>query len=316
MRPIMILLIISATIPLAVLNVRAQEKIIIGMPGTNFSFLPFQVAQKKGFYSKQGLDVQHVLMKGTLAVPALINREVDFITNFNILIYGAVKGLGVRVVFVSAARQMYHLVVQPSIKTVADLRGKVLGASTAASAPSIATTEILRIFGLNPDKDVKIIFGADESIRAEQLRHKTIDAAMIQPPLSIKMKNEGFRILLNAGDYLEFPVSALGATTVKIRDNPEQIKRVLRALYETLAFIRNERAETIKLITEWLKIDPATAADTYDLTAKYLSPDGTASEKAIMARVEEAKHVGKITKNFTINDVADFSLLKSAIKDF
>jgi ABC-type nitrate/sulfonate/bicarbonate transport system substrate-binding protein len=285
------------------------------MPGTNFSFLPFQIAQTKGLYNREGLEVQHVLMRGTLSVPALVNGEVDFVTNFNILIHAAIRGLPVRIVFVSAARQMYHLMVQPNIKTVGDLRGKLIGTSGAAAAPTIATREILRAFGIDPEKEVQMIIGADEHVRAEQLRRKTIAAAMIQPPMSIILKNEGFRLLVNAGDYLEFPVSALGATTAKIRDNPNQIKRVLRALYAALLFIRQERTETVTIIAKWLNIDRAVAAETYDLTAKYLSPDGTASNNAIMERVEDAKRMGKVTKNMTVTDVSDFGLLQSVIKN-
>ena len=312
---ILIILIACTALLTIPFDIEAQETITIGMPGTNFSFLPFEIAKKKGFYKREGLDVQHVLMRGTLSVPALVNGEVDFVTNFNILIHAAVKGLGVRIVFVSAARQMYHFMVQPNIKSIGDLRGKIIGASTAASAPTIATREILRKFGINPDNDVKMILGADERVRAEQLRRKAIAAAMIQPPMSIILKHEGFHLLVNAGDYLEFPVSALGATTVKIHNNPVQIKRVLRALHAALSFVREERDETINIIAAWLNVDRAVAEDTYDLTAKYLSRDGTANNDAIMARVEDAKRVAKITKKLTLTDVADFSLLKAVIEN-
>jgi hypothetical protein len=63
-------------------------------------------------------------------------------------------------------------------------------------------------------------------------------------------------------------------------------------------------------------MDQRTATDTYDLAVKVLSRDGTASDKAMMASIEEAKAAGKITGEFSPGDVSDFSLLRAVIKEY
>lgn len=294
---------------------RAADNIVIGMAGLNFSFLPFQIALEKRFYEKHSLNVKPVLMRAQAAIPALISGDIDYDTHFGSLVRGAVSGLPLRVIFSTAEKQMFSLVVHPDIKTVDDLKGKIVAISSFGGTQHLVTVATLRAVGINPDRDVKVINVGNEAVRVEQLRSKQIHAAMINPPMSVMMKREGFGLLLQAADYVDLPLTGLGATTRKLKENPDQAKRVVRALYESLQFIRANRKETIDIFARWLKIEPSIAADTYDVAIKVLSADGTATDKAIMASIEEAKDAGKIKGNFTPKDVSDFSLVRSIVAE-
>ena len=97
---------------------RAVDNIVIGMAGLNFSFLPFQIALEKRFYEKYDLSVKPVLMRAQAAIPALVSGDVDYDTHFGSLVRGAVSGLPMRVIFSTAEKQMFSLVVQPEIKAL------------------------------------------------------------------------------------------------------------------------------------------------------------------------------------------------------
>lgn len=293
----------------------AADNIIIGMAGMNFSFLPFQIATEKRFYEKYDLSVKPVLMRAQAAIPALVSGDVDYDTHFGSLVRGAVSGLPLRVIFSTAEKQMFSLVVQPEIKTAEDLKGKVVAISSFGGTQHLVTAATLKAVNIDPDRDVKMINVGNEAVRVEHLRSKQIQAAMINPPISVMMKKEGFRLLLHAADYVDLPLTGLGATTKKLKENSEQVKRVLRALNESLEFIRSNRKETIAIFARWLKLDPEIAADTYDVAVRVLSADGSASDKAIIASIEEAKDAGKIRGNFTPKDVADFSPLRSILAE-
>jgi ABC-type nitrate/sulfonate/bicarbonate transport systems, periplasmic components len=293
----------------------AADNIVIGMAGLNFSFLPFQIALEKRFYDKYDLSVKPVLMRAQAAIPALISGDVDYDTHFGSLVRGAVSGLPMRVIFSTAEKQMFSLVVQPEIKTVDSLKGKIVAISSFGGTQHLVTAGTLKAVGLNPERDVRMINVGNEAIRVEQLRSKQIHAAMINPPMSVMMKAEGFGLLLHAADYVDLPLTGLGATLKKLKENPDQAKRVVRALNESLQFIRANRKETIDIFARWLKIDPSIAADTYDVAVKVLSPDGTASDKAILASIEEAKDAGKIKGNFAPRDVSDFSLVRAVVAE-
>lgn len=293
----------------------AVDNIVMGMAGLNFSFLPFQVAAEKRFYEKYDLSVKPVLMRAQAAIPALISGDIDYDTHFGSLVRGAVSGLPMRVIFSTAEKQMFSLVVQPEIKTVADLKGKVIGISSFGGTQHLVTVGVLKAVGIDPDRDVQVINVGNEAVRVEQLRSRQIHAAMINPPMSVMTRKEGMRLLLDAADYIDLPLTGLGATTKKLKENPEQAKRVLRALRDALQFIRANRKETVAIFARWLKMDPQIAADTYDVAVKVLSADGTASDKSIAASIEEAKETGKLKGNFSPRDVSDFSLVRAVLAE-
>jgi NitT/TauT family transport system substrate-binding protein len=293
----------------------AADNIVIGMAGLNFSFLPFQVALEKRFYEKHDLNVKPVLMRAQAAIPALISGDIDYDTHFGSLVRGAVTGLPMRVIFSTAEKQMFSLVVRPEIKTVEQLKGKLVAISSFGGTQHLVTVGTLKAVGINPERDVKVINVGNEAVRVEQLRAKQIDAAMINPPMSVMMKREGFGLLLHAADYVDLPLTGLGATTKKLKDNPDQAKRVVRALNESLYFIRNNRKETVDIFARWLKIDPTIAADTYDVAVRILSTDGNASDQSIIASIDEAKDAGKIKGNFTPRDVSDFTLVRAVVAE-
>jgi NitT/TauT family transport system substrate-binding protein len=305
-----LMLVLAASSP-----VKAADNIVIGMAGLNFSFLPFQVALEKRIYEKHDLSVKPVLMRAQAAIPALISGDIDYDSHFGSLVRGAVSGLPMRVIFSTAEKQMFSLVVQPEIKNVESLKGKLIAISSFGGTQHLVTVASLKAVGINPDRDVKVINVGNEAVRVEQLRAKQIHAAMINPPMSVMMKREGFGLLLHAADYVDLPLTGLGATTKKLKENPDQARRVVRALNESLHFIRQNRKETVDIFARWLNIDPSIAADTYDVAVKILSVDGSATDKAIMASIEEAKDAGKIKGNFTPRDVSDFSLVKAVVAE-
>jgi NitT/TauT family transport system substrate-binding protein len=208
------------------LELKAEENIIIGMPTFNFASLPFHVAAENGFYKKNGLTVQHVLMRSDIATAALSSGNVQYNSHFNSLIRATVNGFDMRVLF-STSKQMFSLVVQPEIRSVMDLRGKIIGTYAFGALQYAITSRVLRAAGINPEKDVTWMVGNDAVFR-HQLKAKKMHAALINPPLSVMLEKEGLKLLLHASDYVDVPMVGLGATRTKIRENPEQVKRGIK----------------------------------------------------------------------------------------
>ena len=133
-RRLRFLVIMTLLLVLAVYSrAKAADNIVIGMAGLNFSFLPFQIALEKRFYDKYDLSVKPVLMRAQAAIPALVSGDIDYDSHFGSLVRGAVSGLPMRVIFSTAEKQMFSLVVQPEIKTVENLKGKIVAISSFAA---------------------------------------------------------------------------------------------------------------------------------------------------------------------------------------
>jgi NitT/TauT family transport system substrate-binding protein len=297
--------------------VRAQDTVTIGIAGENFSFLPFRIAQERGFYTKHGLNVQHVRIPGAnVAISALVSGNLDYGTHYQVTMLWGAKGLGTRAIFSTASRQMFSLVVQSDIQTIKDLKGKLVGIPSIGSLGHKITVRVFRKVGIDPEKDVRMIAVGGDASRSQHLRSKQIDATMINPPLSIMMRKEGFRLLLQAGDYVEAPLTGLGTTTKKLKENPEQVKNVLRALYEGLRYVRTNKKDTIDIFSRWLRIDSSLAGETYDLALKMLSLDGLMSDDSILAAMEMFSDNPKEFENVPLNNAVDFSLLRAVIKEY
>jgi NitT/TauT family transport system substrate-binding protein len=298
-------------------QVTGQQSITIGMAGENFSFIPFRIAQERGLYKKHGLSVQHVRIPGAnVAISALVSGSLDYGTHYQVTMLWGAKGLGTRAILSTASRQLFSLVVQPSIQSIKDLKGKLIGIPSIGSLGHKVTLRVFRNIGIDPDKDVRIIPVGGDANRTQQLRSKQIDATMINPPLSVMMRKEGFGLLLQAGDYLDAPLTGLGTTTKKLNENPEQVKSLLRAIYEGLRFVRANRQDTIEIFSRWLRVDSVIAEETYDLAVKMLSPDGLMSDASIQAAIEIFGDNPKDLQNLSLQNAVDFSLLRAVIKEY
>jgi hypothetical protein len=98
--------------------------------GVSISELPFKVAQLKGFWREEGLDVEAILIRGAVGMQALLGGSVDYTSAYGSTIAAAVGGLPVKLVFISSSKPQFELVSQPQIKSVQELKGKVVGISS------------------------------------------------------------------------------------------------------------------------------------------------------------------------------------------
>src|SRR5215831_18112933 len=134
------------------LSAQAPAKVKIGLPDFSISFLSVKVAQFQGFYQTEGLDAELIRISNPVAMIALMNKEIDYAGSTGSVLASAVRGLPLRVVMYSLRTPFHALLVKPEIKSLQEIKGKVIGVATG-------TTEgILRAMMVHAglaDKDVK-----------------------------------------------------------------------------------------------------------------------------------------------------------------
>jgi ABC-type nitrate/sulfonate/bicarbonate transport system substrate-binding protein len=101
----------------------------------------------------------------------------------------------------------------------------------------------------------------------------------------------------------------------KIKEKPDEVKRVIKAGMKANRYIRKNREGTAQVLSEWLKIDNETAVATYDTIAKAFKDDGSLPESGLRILIDEAKRDNKITRDVTSNEVADLSILLEAQRE-
>jgi len=291
----------------------AQEQITVSYPGPAIFFLPTEVARHQGFFKRQNLDVKLILTKSDVDRAALANGDIDFTLRGGSTVLSAARGLPVRMLFVVTIKPFWALVVRPEVNSVKELKGKVMGIAGLAGAHHITTKAILRQNGLDPEKDA-VFKVLNVGARIPALLSGSMDAGLLDYNEAFLAKKNGFKILLNAADHYSILSQALGANLKKMREQPEQVKRFLKANLEGTKFMRENRQATIEILMRWIKLEREAAEEIYRLSINNFTLDGTVEESVLKPVIDQQLAESKI-KEAPLSQVADFSLLHQVLKE-
>src|ERR1043166_107953 len=198
-----ILLLISFTLVLAVPSLgRTQdkstnEKVRIAVATSSMAFLVPFVAKDRGLYSKNGIDAEIIQMRPNIAMAALLSGDIDYAELIGSVIRSAAKGLPVRAISTGIKAPFFSFVAQKQYKSVKDLKGAVIGLTSIGGTNYISTRLTLRHFGLDPDKDVKLLAIGDEKLMYDAFKIGRVDCIAVAPPYSVLAKREGYPLLAN-----------------------------------------------------------------------------------------------------------------------
>jgi NitT/TauT family transport system substrate-binding protein len=307
-----ILGILFTTVLLSV-PVQAMDKIRISYPGPGAQFIPLQLAQSKGFLEDDGLDAEFIRMAGNLPSSALVNGGIDYASGFDV--WATLLGLPLRVVACYVPSSPVALIARPEFKSVRELKGKPIGVQSFGGALNVQINMILRHFGLDPERDVQFIVTRDVTSRLAAMKQGLTAATAGAPPsdhLGMKM---GFVVLAKANELFNYPNSGLVTTMKKIKERPDEIKKVIKAGIRANNYIRTNREGTIQFLMSQQKIDREIAAATYDSVHKAFNEDGSVPEDGLRLLIEEAKKSVKVDRQVSVSDVADLSILREAQKE-
>jgi ABC-type nitrate/sulfonate/bicarbonate transport system substrate-binding protein len=174
------------------------EKLRAAYPAVAPGSTPSWITAEKKLWQKYGFEVEPILVSGgARAVPALIGQSVQFLFGSDTGVTTAqLQGIPVVRLGVTMNTLGSSLLTQPSVQSVQDLKGKILGISRGRDATYIRLAKLLRDNGLNPNEDVKFLsIGGGEGGRLSALKAGVIHGTMLFPPLDLIGKNEGLKVL-------------------------------------------------------------------------------------------------------------------------
>ena len=250
------------------------EKARVAVATSSMAFLVPFIAKDRGFYLKHGAEVELIQMRPNIAVAALLSGDIDYIELIGSAIRSAARGLPIRAISTSIKSPFFSIIAQNKFKSVKDLKGATIGIASIGGTNHISTRLTLKEFGLDPEKDVKLIAIGDEKLMYDAFKIGRTDAVVLAPPFSIQLKREGFPILANTAQYVTIPFSGLGTTLDRIKSNRAQIKKLLKAEIEALRYIRDNAAGTAEVIRKRFSMDEKTARESYDVVVDAFSRDG------------------------------------------
>jgi ABC-type nitrate/sulfonate/bicarbonate transport system substrate-binding protein len=233
---------ISATICLLLANATAAEMIRTAVPRASLNYLSIFIAEAKGFFKDEGLDNETIVIGGPAAIAALVSGNVDFSGAGGSGLRAAAKGAELKGIMYQTEKVTWYFVVHPSIKQVADLKGKKVGVGLIGDSEDRFSTMFVERGGLSAKDITRIPMGTSSGARIAAIKAGSLHAAVLDPGGVIVAEKEGLRSLAFLGDLFPLPFQGYVVTDKKIADNPAQIKRWVRAMVRALLFLR-ERPE-------------------------------------------------------------------------
>ena len=295
-------------------SAHAADKIRIGFSPVVSSVL-FPLALKKGFLKDEGIEAEVIQMTGNVPIAALASGELDYHTVLGTSVRGAIQGLSLRAVaFYSIGSQMV-LVARGDLKSVKDLKGKTVAIGSPGGAPDTNGRRIVKHFGLEPDKDVKFAPGGGAEGNMVRVQQGLVDATVVAIPLDLRARKLGLNVLARGYEIFPYAGGGLATTTRKIKEKPEEIKRVIKAGIRASRHVRADREGTIQFLSEWQRGDREVATAAYEFLLKVNNEDGSMPEKGFRFLIEDIKESVKATREVSFNDVSDLSILREAQKE-
>ncbi len=293
---------------------RAQEKVRITYASNSLAFLTAFVAKDQGFYARNGLNTELVQVRPAVAIAALLSGDADYAEVLGSAIRSAARGAPLRAISTTIRAPFFSFVANPKIKSVRELKGRSIGVTAIGGTNYISTRLVLQHFGVDPDREAKLIAIGDEKLMYEALKIQRVDAIVVAPPFSILLKREGFLVLAHTAQLLSIPFVGLSATLEKIRQSRAQVKKVLKAEVEALRYLHDNPAGTAEVIRKRFHMDEAMARESYAAVAEAFSRDGRIPPDGVENLLDLEKKDGFIAKTVTVDQVVDFSVGEELLK--
>ena len=290
----------------------ALEEILISYAGPSITFLPAEVARQRGFFREQNLNVKLLLTRTEVDRAALASGNLHYTLRAGSTFVSAARGLPVRIVFLGTTKPFWGLVVRPEIKSVSDLKGKSMGVPGLLGSQQISAKFILKQGGLDPDRDI-IYRVVDTGTRIGGMVSGSIDSAMMDYGEAFRAKKMGLKLLINAADYHGLLAGGLGVNSGKLRDQPDQVRRVIRAMLQSLRYLRENPEGTQQIMMNWLKLDREMAAEIYQMAISNYTRNGMVEDSMLNSLVTTMLAEAGI-KGVAPSQLTDFTLLQQALK--
>src|SRR5215217_6847423 len=263
----------------------AAEKLRVGKAVPEaFSFVPVDLGMKQGIFARNGLDIESIAFAGDARMQqAMASDSLDIALGSGPAMAFIVKGSPIKGVAAMAGPPLLlAIVVRPDgPKTVADLKGKKISVSTAGSLTYWLVSETSRQQGWGP-KGIEIAPMGAMPGQIAAMKRGDIDGAImdIGNAFELEKRGEG-RILVRFTDIKDFHIHVIFAADKLIVERPEALRAFLKGWFESIDFMRKNKAETVAIAKEVTNKDDDITSRVYDELMPMFSDDGKFSAAAL-----------------------------------
>jgi NitT/TauT family transport system substrate-binding protein len=304
-------------------SARAAETVIMVTTGKGSAQQwPIFIAIAQGYMAEQGVTLDFVAASSTAAgMQQLAAGSADIGSGGLTDPLRAIdKGAPIALLRVETQVPPYSLWARPAIKSVADLRGKLISVGGAKDITRIYLERTLIPNGVSPGQ-YDMIFAGTTVARFAALSSGAVDAAILVPPASFKARSAGLSLVADVADYVrDLPFTGYAANTNWARTHKAQLSSFLIATSRGVEwFYKDEnRAGAIDILVKESGLSREDVAMTYDYyrTLRIFDRRGLIEASSIGNLIKAMQSIGDLDGS---PDVArfidpDFTSLAAQVK--
>ena len=301
----------------------AQERVKLRVSSATktLGYGPLWVASKMGFFERQGLDVELVVIRASdVGIQALAGGSLEIAGSASDAPIAAVeKGLDLVIVGGIINGLTQSIMAAKKFKTYADLRGATFGAISLTSGVTFALRQVLKVKGLEYPRDYKllVIGGTPQTYAA--LVAGQIDAAALSLPVNYAAEEQGFNEIGRFVDVIpNYQLAALSTKRSWAEKNRPVMVRVMKAMAQTMRWMHQNKEAAADFLAKEMRLKPEHARRGWEFysSTRTWHPDGDINLDGlqIVTQIywEQTQSKGPVPKG---SKYADQSYLRDALKE-
>jgi NitT/TauT family transport system substrate-binding protein len=280
--------------------------------GISPNTLLYRFTKEKGFYREEGLEVLLIQAGMLPGIQGLVGGSFQFSQILGQSAGAILRGLPLKILMVFDTRPLNWLYAAKHIKTIQELKGgKQIAVSSFGAALDQMTRELLAKHGIDPQREVILRAVEPTPNRLAALLTGVVDAAVLNQLDRLIAKKNGFNELLFYGDDLEFVTAGVVVAEKTLAQNPDMVRRFLRATLRGFLWLRTSEKEVVPRFAAAMKISEGEAAEVYKSALRVMSTDGTIARGLQEKMIAFQRRSLKVEREVQPENVYDFTMVRA-----
>src|SRR5579862_2615798 len=289
----------------------AEEQVTVGTVGqASANMWPALIANAKGFYAAEGLKVDIDYVQSSAALVQQVTAGslgICLSTGLADPLRAVGMGAPISIVRIEVQAPPYDLVAKPTIKSMKELKGKVISLGGPKDITRIYVERMLAPNGVKPG-EFDMVFAGATAARASALLAGAVDAAILLPPFNFQAVAKGFNSLGLTVDYVkDLPFSGTAVNVAWAKAHQPTLEKVLRSQTRSVAWFEDgaNRAEAVQIlkIASSLSQDDVEKAYDFFRNGHFFEPTGKVSKSKLAALAKAMESLGDLPAALNVDKV-------------
>jgi len=276
-RRLFVLLILAWFAPaLASLRPAHAKSYIAYISDSSNSSVVYWIAKEMGIFKKHGLDLDTIFIDGSVrGIQSLIAGDLGYSGAVGTAVINAnLAGADVAIVQSQMNTLPYFIIGNAKIKSPEDLRGKTAAVHIPGTSADFAMRLALTKAGI-PYKDIKAVTLGGAPARLGATINGQTDFTIVSEGEKLHGEKNGLKVIIDMAKLkVPFQFNCSVATRKKIKENPDEVRRVVWALAEAGHYFKTHKDESIKVMQKYTRgLDRAVLEGAYVANYEFLVED-------------------------------------------